>query len=468
MSLVQFLRILYARKWMILAIFLATFSVAAIVGNSLPKRYPATARVFFEINNQDRLTGLNVSGREMGTFIGTQVELIKDMRVMGQVVDQLGLANDPATIAAYERSGRSDLDGGIRRWVGQSLAGNISVNVPASSIMEIVYTSNNPVQGRRVVEAVRTAYLDAALRLRTDMAARTGEFYMAQAEKAKRDLDIAEARSSEFMRENGIVMVGGVDSETAALNALQAALQQARGSAGASDVVAAGRLANDPVVDQIKMQLVAIDDALIQASEKLGPNHPSYRAIEARKALLQKQLAAAQSANRAAVAQVSRGVGQASVAQLERQVAEQYQKVLQRRPMIDELIRLERDVQLRRQQYDEAVQAAALLRTQADVPTVGISALGDPVGSTTPTYPNIPQILILGAVAGLGLGILTALIAEFMARRVRGPEDLAFATGGPVLAIVGAPPPGPLKTALQRLLRRNGRQPIGPTLPQAA
>ncbi|MFN3591485.1 MAG: Wzz/FepE/Etk N-terminal domain-containing protein [Thermaurantiacus sp.] len=467
MSLVQFLRILYARKWMILAIFLATFSVAAIVGNSLPKRYPATARVFFELNNRDALTGLGVSGREMGTFIGTQVELIKDMRVMGQVVDQLGLATDPGTIAAYERSGRSDLDGGIRRWVGQSVARNISVRVPAGSVMEIVYTSNNPVQGRRVVEAVRSAYLDAALRLRTDMAARTGEFYLVQADKAKRDLELAESRSSEFMRENNIVMVGGVDSETAALNALQASLQQARGAAGASDVVAAGRMANDPVVDQIKMQIVTIEDALIQAGERLGPNHPSYKAIEARRALLQKQLAAAEASNRSRVAQVSRGVGQASIGQLERQVADQYNKVLQRRPLIDELIRLEREVQLRRQQYDDSVQAAAKLRVQADVPTVGISALGDPVGSTTPEYPNIPQILILGAVAGLGLGVLTALITEFLARRVRGPEDLVFATGAPVLAVVGAPPPGPVKAWLKRLLRRDDRQQVGETLPQA-
>jgi uncharacterized protein involved in exopolysaccharide biosynthesis len=468
MSLVQFLRILAARKWMILSIFLACFGVAAVVGNLLPKRYPATARVFFEVNNPDQLTGLGVSGRDLGPFISTQVELLKDMRVVGQVVDQLGLANDPATIAAYERSGRSELDGGIRRWIGQSISDNIGVRIPGgATIMEIVYESGNPVQGRRIVEAVRNAYLDVALRLRTDVASRTSDFYVEQAQKAKRELDLAEARSSAFMRENDIVLAGGMDSETAALNALQAALQQARGATGASDVVAAGRLANDPVVDQIKLQIVAIDDALIQASEKLGPEHPTYKAIQARKQLLQKQLSAAQSANRAAVAQVTGSVGQASVQQLEAQVAAQSRKVLERRPMIDELLRLERDVQMRRQQYDEAVQAAARLDVQSEVPMVGISALGDPVGSTTPSYPKIPQILILGAVAGLGLGILTALITEFLARRVRGPEDLVFAAGAPVLAVVGAPPPGPIKSWFERTFRRKPAVPSSETLPQA-
>lgn len=469
MSLVQFLRILWARKWIILSIFAVTVSVAVVVGNLLPKRYPASARVLFETNNRDQFTGLGVSGRDLRPFLNTQVELLKDMRVVGQVVDQLGLANDPASIAAYERTGRSEIDGGIRRWLGQRIASNIEVRFPAgATIMEIVYLSSNPQEGRRIVEALRSAYLDVALRTRTDMAARNRQFYLDQAEKAKRELDIAEARSSAFMRQNNIIMVGGVDSETAALNALQAALQQARGQAGQSDAVAAGRLANDPVVDQIKLQIVAIDDALIQASEKLGPEHPTYKAIQARKGLLQKQLAAAQAATRSAVAQVTGNVGQASIRQLEQQLAAQAKKVLDRRPMIDELTRLERDVALRRQQYDDAVKAAAELATQADVPAVGMSALGDAVGSSTPSYPKIMQITLLSIFVGLGLGTLVAIITEFLARRVRGEEDLAFASGARVMAVVGAPPPGPLMSRLKRLLgpRRRADAP-GESLPQA-
>ncbi len=472
MSLGQFLQILWARKWIILSILFVVTTVAVVVGNLLPKRYPATARVLFEVTNRDQFTGLGVSGRELSSYVNTQVELLKDMRVVGQVVDQLGLAERPEIVRAYARTGRSDIDGGIRRWVGQNIARDISVRFPGNStIMEIVYVSDNPQDGRRIVEAIRNAYLDVALRTRTDMAARNRQFYLEQAEKARRELDEAEARSSAFMRENGIILTGGIDSETATLNALQAALQQARGQAGQSDVVAAGRLANDPVVDQIKMQIVAIDDALVQASEKLGPEHPTYKAIQARRALLQKQLAAAQAANRAAVSQVTGNVGQATIRQLEQQVAAQARKVLDRRPIVDEALRLEREVEMRRQQYDDAVKAAAQLRTMADVPAVGISALGDAVGSTTPTYPNLVQITALSIVAGLGLGILVAILAEFLARRVRGPEDLAYASGSRVLAVIGAPPPGRAQAWLQRLLRGRaaGRAPgTGGTLPQAA
>ena len=105
MSLIQFLRILMARWKMILATMLACLAVATTIAMLLPKRYPATARVLLDIGRADPVTGEVVSGRDRG-YVRTQVELIKDMRVAGQVVDQMGLANDPRTIAAYEATGR--------------------------------------------------------------------------------------------------------------------------------------------------------------------------------------------------------------------------------------------------------------------------------------------------------------------------------------------------------------------------
>jgi polysaccharide biosynthesis transport protein len=37
------------------------------------------------------------------------------------------------------------------------------------------------------------------------------------------------------------------------------------------------------------------------------------------------------------------------------------------------------------------------------------------------------------------LGVLLALLVELLARRVRSEDDLEFATGAPVLAVVGRP-----------------------------
>jgi hypothetical protein len=88
--------------------------------------------------------------------------------------------------------------------------------------------------------------------------------------------------------------------------------------------------------------------------------------------------------------------------------------------------------------------------------------MGDPVASKTPSYPKIGMVAMVSAALGLGLGLVVALLIEFVARRVRGHEDLAFAAGAPVLAIVGSRQPSTLRLRLRRLFgRRSPDEPAG-------
>ncbi|MGQ5701989.1 Wzz/FepE/Etk N-terminal domain-containing protein [Sandaracinobacteroides sp. A072] len=456
MSFIQFLRILAARWRLILGTMLACFLVATVVANLLPKRYPASARVLLDIVKPDPVTGEMIAGRDARAYVRTQVELIRDMRVAGNVVDRLGLANDPATIAAYEASGRSAADGGIRRWLGQQIINNTSAGlVSASNILEIQYQASDPERAKQIVAAIREAYVDTALQFRTDSAGRTGEWFGEQAEKARLRLDEAETTLSEFMTKNNLVIVGGVDSETARLASLQAALQQIRGQQTTTDVAVAGRLANDPVVDQLQVQLSTVEDELALAGSRLGTAHPTYKAIEARRNTLRNEVAQARAKSQSGVSALS-GAVRRSAAEIEQELAAQEQKVLARKPVLDELVRLNREVELRRAQYEQANARTASLRLEADVSEAGLVILGDPTSSTTPSFPKVGIIMGLSAVFGLGLGVLAAVIFEFIARRVRGEEDLAHATGVPVMVTVGASSASPLRIRLQKLLGRRG------------
>src|SRR5512146_3332223 len=144
MSVIQFLRILLARWKLILATALACFVVATSIAMLLPKRYPATARVMFEAKT-DPVTGDLLLGGKGNTYLADQVMIIKDMRTAGAVVDRLGLTNDPGLIAAYEASGRTAEDGGMRAWLGQQIINNTeAAMVRGSSIMEISYQTDDP------------------------------------------------------------------------------------------------------------------------------------------------------------------------------------------------------------------------------------------------------------------------------------------------------------------------------------
>lgn len=451
MSLVQFLRILLARWKIILAAMVVCTVVAAAVASVLPKRYPATARVLLDIGKPDPVTEKVISGRDV-SYTRTQVQLIKDMRIAGAVVDRLGMAQNPQTIAAYERTGRTEIDGGIRAWLAQRIINNIDAKLVAgSTILEITYQGSTPAQAKAIVGAVRDAYVDESLRFQTDAASRSGDWYREQAEKARTALTTAEDGLSDYMRKNDIVIVGGMDSETAKLAALQASLQQARGSQSTTDAAVAARVGSDPVVERLETQLAEIDDNLAFARSKLGPEHPQLKALQARRATVAAELARANARSQRTLGTMA-NVATQSVDKLERQVNEQEKVVLDRKPVIDEFIRLSREVDQKRTQYETATARTDNLRLQADVSDAGKVILGDPIASNTPSYPKTNLVIIMALLFGTALGLVVAVLAEFIARRVRGQEDLAFAAGVPVLVTVGATLPSPWRARVKKLL----------------
>ncbi|MFQ3596025.1 MAG: Wzz/FepE/Etk N-terminal domain-containing protein [Sphingomonadaceae bacterium] len=462
MNLIQFLRIFWARKWMLVLTALACFVVATAVASFLPKRYPATARVMLDVGNPDPVMGSGLpAGRAGRDFIRTQIELMRDDRIAGSVVDRLGLANDPATIAAYQRSGFRDEDGGIRRWLAGQIRARTSAGLVAgSSIMEIRFEGPTPEYARTVVGAIRDAYIDETLRLKTDSAGKSSAWYREQAEREKAELDAAEGRRTAFMRENNIVLTGGPgspDVEVARLESLQSAVAQARATMSASQMSATAASAVNPTADALRVQLSAIEEEIARASEQLGTAHPAYRAAQARKRVVEQQLANAMRNQAAAVGAVS-GAAQQAVARLESDLKAQSELVQARKPLYDQLLLLDREIELKRRQYEATVARSNALRLEADVDESSLTVLGDPVAERTPSYPKVPLVAGLSALLGLGLGIVAALIAEFIARRVRGAEDLAYATGAPVLVSVGAPPPSPFRLQLRRLLGRRERR----------
>ncbi len=457
MSIIQFLRILLARWKLILATMLACLVVATTIAMLLPKRYPATARVLFEAKT-DPVTGEVLMGGRGSTYVGTQMQIITDMRVAGAVVDRLGLVNDPTLRAAYEASGRTAEDGGMRAWLGQQIIDSTSAAVVrGSNIMEITYQTSDPERAKAIVGVIRDAYIGESLRLRTDPAGRTGVWYREQTGVAREELTKAEAALSDFMTKNNVTVVNGVDSETAKLASLQAALQQAQGMESTNTLSTTTRLANDPVADQLEIQLAAVEDELALAGARLGTAHPTYKAIQARRNTLASQVSQARSRSQQSVSAMSGAVKQ-SVAELTRQVDAQAKLVLSRKPILDELLRLSREVEMKRAQYEEANRRTDALRLASDQSEPGITIMGDPVASNTPSYPKVGQIALISALMGLGLGLVMALLMEFAARRVRGHEDLSFAAGAPVLAVVGSSQPSTLRLKLQRLFGRRTRE----------
>ena len=451
MSLAQFLRILIARRWIILVTLVTCVAVALAVARILPERYPAKARVMLDIVKPDPVTGQMIGANSARGYVRTQIELIKDYRIAGDVVDKLGWAQNPSVIAAWqsETGGVGD----FRRRGAQRIIQATDVGlVEGSNILEITYEAPDPEVAKQVANFLREAYVDASLRFKTDSAGRTADWYREQADRAQQALISAEAAKTKFEQENSIVIGPTGEAESSRLAALQQSLIAARGGqtaiqAQSSMPVTAG------VVDQLKVQLAMLNDQIEQAAEKLGVEHPTYKAMIARRALLQREIGRETSQSRSATAAMG-GASRQMIAQLERDYDAQRAKVFGMKDKLDQLGRLMREVELRRSQYEKAAARTADLRLEANVSESGLVILGDVIGAAKPSFPNWPQVWGLSVAFGLALGIVLAVFTEMLARRIRGVEDLSFASKSPVLAVIADAAPSPWRDRLRKLLSR--------------
>jgi len=144
------------------------------------------------------------------------------------------------------------------------------------------------------------------------------------------------------------------------------------------------------------------------------------------------------------------------LASLEAEYNAQREKVLSMKDTLNELSQLQREVDLRRDQYQSAAAKAAELRLQSNVSESGLVILGDAIGGTKPSFPNWTQVWGLSAGFGLGLGVVLALLVELLGRRVRGPEDLGFAAKTPVLAVIADAPKSAMRQMGRDWLTRRG------------
>jgi polysaccharide biosynthesis transport protein len=427
MSLVQFLRILYARRLILLTALVSCLLAGAVMSQVLPKRYSARARVMLDLIKPDPVTGQVLGTQFLRAYTRTQIELIKDYQIAEQVVDQLGWANMPEVVQTYERrtDGSSD---DIRRWLAkQIIAGTDARLIESSNIMEISFRSSNPDTARRIAGLVRDAYMNASLAYRQETAGKTADWYREQVNQAQALVRAAEAERAEFARAKGIVLqADNTDLETSRLQALSSQSAVVVSSAGPAGAPAA--------VSPSQSQLDSVSQQLEQAANTLGPRHPAFQALERQREVLERAVARERAVTRGAAA----GNGANASAELNQAYERQKSKVVAQSDDMDVIRRMTRDIELKREQLAKVTERASDLRLQANVSETGLTPLGAPIASDTPDFPNVPLILAGSLGFGAALGVCLGLLVELLGRRVRSQEDLESASGSPVFAEIGA------------------------------
>ena len=427
MSLAQFLAILVARRWMIVAAVCASLVGAALVVMIVPPRYTASTRVLLNLIKPDPVTGQVIGGQFAQAYTQTQTALIKDIGVAGAVVDDLHWSSDPTMLARYAVPGDPDA---ARHRMAQLIIDHTDAKlIQGSNIMEISYTGWSPEAAKAIADSIRRQYMQAAVSVKRQSAAESADWYQERADAAQRLLTMAETAKTEFEREHDIIMQddkNDVDSER--LAALSGAA-----SAPAVSPIMPYTSATSPAATE----LATVEAQLALASRTLGASNPVMIQLRQKRDVLTQQVAEERRAASAAGAAASSIANESGAAA--RQLEAQKARVLANRDNLTKLRQLQSEVDVRRDQYVKAAQAAADLRAQSTTDDAGVTVLNNAVAPEQPSFPNGPLIFFGSLALGLALGILAALLTELMNRRIRTARDLEdFVDGVPLLAVVGS------------------------------
>lgn len=445
MNFSQFLRILQARKKIVLWTFFLVVGTTMAISLLLPKSYTATTSLVVNYKGVDPVTGLATPAQLMPGYMATQVDIISSHAVAVKVVQNLGLTNNAVIKKQFEDE-KENSQIKIDDWLADLLVKKLDVKPSReSSMIEISYSGADPQFAAAIANAFADAYQDASLHLKVEPSRKAADYLLTQAQTFRDKLEAAQAKLSKYQQDNGLTSVmENLDVENAKLNQLAAQLvsvqsqamdsvarqQNANAAGDASPDVAAS-----PVVQNLKVSLAQATSKLAEAGNRLGQNHPQYLAAQAEVEKLRTQLDSEISRIRTSVGGNAR-IHQQSQAQLKAELAAQKQKVLDLNRSRDQLSVLQRDVESAQQAFNTVNQRLNQTSLEGKADESDISVLNPAIPPSSHSSPKIVLNSVLAIFLGAMLGIGFALISEMQDRKVRSAEDVLELLDLPVLSVI--------------------------------
>src|SRR5687768_14365175 len=95
MNFTQLVRILWARRRLVIGITAAALVLAVFANLVMPNKYVATTSLLIDTKGVDPLTGANGPSQAAAAQLATQIDVITSRAVALQVVDALNLTQTP-------------------------------------------------------------------------------------------------------------------------------------------------------------------------------------------------------------------------------------------------------------------------------------------------------------------------------------------------------------------------------------
>lgn len=433
MNFSQFINILQARRKIIVLIAMLTMITAIVVSMLLPKNYLATTKVLLNYKGVDPVTGLAIPAQLMPGFLGTQAEIIQSKSVGIDVVKRLKLADIPSIREDYDKSVKdSGVD--INQWLAEKLLSNLSVTPSReSSVVLIGYKGIEPSFAATMANSFAESYIAITLKLKMDPAIKASQYLAEQTKVLRENLQKSQEKLSQYQKDHGLTSVQeAYDVEGSKLRDLssqfslmqsQAIDANSRRNDAAKNTSDSPDVAQNPVIQNLRMNLVTAESKLAELGQRFSKNHPLYISTEAEVAKLRSQLETEIDRTVVSISN-SASINSQRLGDVRSQLEKQKQKVLDLNRSRSELMILEKDIEIAQSALASVNNRFSQTALEGQSNQADISILEAATPPTSPSNPKLVLIAPFALIIGVMLGCFFALIGEFLDRRVRSKDDL--------------------------------------------
>jgi polysaccharide biosynthesis transport protein len=361
-------QLIWSRRWLIALVTVITVATAWFISTTTNQSYTATTTLVLNMGEVGPFDQAAISGRQDIGYLETQMDIIRSRRVAGAAIDMLPEEELRSLVAdnlpAYSVGQLQDSD--VHNRLVSAVLEDLSVQTTRDSrVIVLAYTSETPAVAAGMANGFANAYIDTTLELSIAPARRNAAWFDGQLVTLRNKLAEKQAALTAYQKDKGIVSYDErLDAEMSRFEALSA--------------------------DLVKAQTRTYE---VRAGQ-LGTQHPEYRrAVEQEQAIRQS-------------------------------LGEQERRVFQVREERDELELLVQDVENARRSYDIALQEYYQNTMESQFNQTNVAILSPATLPSETAGPNIFVRLIGAIVLGLMLGVLLAIAAELVSRKVRTEEDI--------------------------------------------
>jgi len=459
-SLWDYWPILLRHKWMILSAVVVALAIGALVAISTTPIYEAVGRIVINREGADTVAlksadaTASESDDDYMVAMDTQTHVLQSDAIAKLVTAKLNLDTNAAFVGKAAAAANTAAESTDPRDADRREAGLVGAfhhalqisSIPRTRLLEIRFSSSDPVLAAKVVNTVIDTYIEQNYKTHLEATTRTSDWLTQQLSELQMKVQTSQEKLVQYQKEHGIL---GIDEKenivTSKLDELNRELTTAEGDrmqkesvyrlASSGDPDLLSNLEPSSPLIKLRNQESDLHRQIAQANVKFQPTYPQVQELN-------NELAAVQADIKVEVERLAAKYRKDYLAALEREkllrasLENQKGQENQLNESAIEYSLLKRDVDSNRQLYEGLLQKLKEAGVMTGLRSSNVRIVDPASPPTVPSSPNIPRNLLMSLLVGLAGGVSLAFILESRDNTVHSLEQAQMITSLPSLAFI--------------------------------